>query len=91
MSRSEFTASANVRVVVEVQGMGPYGEGWTAEGIHDKVAEEAVNKVKHARSESAHHAPRRERMDGSRSLESRRSRLSWRGGPNEQMARAATD
>ena len=48
MSRSEFTASANVRVVVEVQGMGPYGEGWTAEGIHDKVAEEAVNKVKQA-------------------------------------------
>lgn len=48
MSKTEFTASANVRVVVEVQGMGPYGEGWTAEGIHDKVAEEAVNKVKHA-------------------------------------------
>lgn len=28
MSRSDFTASANVRVVVEVQGMGPYGEDW---------------------------------------------------------------
>ena len=48
MSRSEFTASANVRVVVEVQGIGPYGEGWTAEGIHDRVAEEAVSKVKQA-------------------------------------------
>ena len=48
MIRSEFTASANVRVAVEVQGIGPYGEGWTAEGIHDRVSEEAVNKVKQA-------------------------------------------
>lgn len=48
MSRSEFTASANVRVVVEVQGMGPYGEDWKASDMHDQVAQEAINKVKQA-------------------------------------------
>lgn len=46
MSRSEFTASANVRVVVEVQGMGPYGADWKAGDIHDQVAREAQQKVR---------------------------------------------
>ena len=43
------------------------------------------------RSGSAHHAPNKERTDDSRSLENQRWRLSWQGGPNEQVARAATD
>ena len=50
MSRSDFTASANVRVVVEVQGMGPYGDDWKASDIHNQVAQEAINKVKHAKA-----------------------------------------
>ena len=45
MSKTEFTASANVRVTIEVQNLGPYGADWKAGDIHDQVAREAVQKV----------------------------------------------
>lgn len=45
MSKTEFTASANVRVTVEVLNLGPYGEGWTAEKIHEQTALEAVEEL----------------------------------------------
>ena len=45
---SDFTASARVRVTVEVLNLGPYGADWKAGDIHDQVAREAVNKVKQA-------------------------------------------
>jgi hypothetical protein len=40
-----FTASANVRVTVEVQNLGPYGADWTAEKIHEQTGKEAIEKV----------------------------------------------
>ena len=45
MSKTEFTASANVRITVEVQNLGPYGADWTAEKIHEQTGKEAVEKV----------------------------------------------
>ena len=45
MGKTEFTASANVRVTVEVQGLGPYGADWTAEKIHAQVEREAVDEL----------------------------------------------
>ena len=45
MSKTEFTASANVRVTVEVQNLGPYGADWTADKIHEQTSKEAVEKV----------------------------------------------
>ncbi len=44
MSKTEFTASANVRVTVEVQNLGPYGADWTADKIHEQTAREARTK-----------------------------------------------
>jgi len=46
MGKTEFTASANVRVTVEVQGLGPYGADWTAEKIHAQVERGAVEELK---------------------------------------------
>ena len=43
--RSDFTASARVRVTVEVLSLGPYGADWKAGDIHDQVAREAQQKV----------------------------------------------
>ena len=43
--KQEFTASARVRVTVEVLNLGPYGSDWKAGDIHDQVAREAVQKV----------------------------------------------
>jgi hypothetical protein len=40
-----FTASANVRVTIEVQNLGPYGADWTAEKIHEQTGKEAIEKV----------------------------------------------
>ena len=45
MSKTEFTASANVRVTVEVMNLGPYGADWTADKIHEQTSKEAVEKV----------------------------------------------
>ena len=45
MSKTEFTASANVRVTVEVMNLGPYGADWTADKIHEQTGKEAVEKV----------------------------------------------
>jgi hypothetical protein len=45
VSKTEFTASANVRVTVEVQNLGPYGADWTADKIHEQTSMEAVEKV----------------------------------------------
>ena len=45
MSKTEFTASANVRVTVEVQNLGPYGADWTADKIHEQTSKEAVETV----------------------------------------------
>mgnify|MGYP001161544467 FL=1 len=45
MSKTEFTASANVRLTVEVQNLGPYGADWTAEKIHEQTSKEAIEKV----------------------------------------------
>ena len=45
MGKAEFTASANVRLTVEVMNLGPYGEGWTADKIHEQTSKEAVEKV----------------------------------------------
>ena len=45
MSKTEFTASANVRVTIEVQNLGPYGADWTADKIHEQTGKEAVEKV----------------------------------------------
>ena len=44
--RSDFTASARVRVTVEVLSLGPYGADWKAGDIHDQVADEAKEKVR---------------------------------------------
>ena len=46
MSKTEFTASANVRVTVEVMNLGPYGADWTADKIHDQTAREAVDELR---------------------------------------------
>ena len=46
MSKTEFTASANVRVTVEVQNLGPYGDDWTAAKIHEQTASEAVDELR---------------------------------------------
>ena len=43
--KRDFTASARVRVTVEVLNLGPYGADWKAGDIHDQVAREAVQKV----------------------------------------------
>lgn len=40
-----FTASANVRITIEVQNLGPYGADWTAEKIHEQTGKEAIDKV----------------------------------------------
>ncbi len=45
MSKAEFTASANVRLTVEVMNLGPYGEGWTANKIHEQTEREAVEEL----------------------------------------------
>jgi hypothetical protein len=45
MSKTEFTASANVRLTVEVMNLGPYGEGWTADKIHEQTEREAVEEL----------------------------------------------
>jgi hypothetical protein len=45
MSKTEFTASANVRVTVEVLNLGPYGEGWTAEKIHEQTERGAIEEL----------------------------------------------
>ena len=45
MSKTEFTASANVRVTVEVMNLGPYGADWTADKIHEQTSMEAVNTI----------------------------------------------
>ena len=45
MSKTEFTASANVRVTVEVQNLGPYGADWTADKIHEQTGKEAVEEL----------------------------------------------
>ena len=45
MIKTEFTASANVRVTVEVMNLGPYGADWTADKIHEQTSKEAVEKV----------------------------------------------
>ena len=42
---SDFTASARVRVTVEVLNLGPYGADWKAGDIHDQVAREAQQKT----------------------------------------------
>ena len=46
MSKTEITASANVRVTVEVMNLGPYGADWTADKIHDQTAREAVDELR---------------------------------------------
>lgn len=43
--KQEFTASARVRVMIEVLNLGPYGAEWKAGDIHDQVAREAQQKV----------------------------------------------
>lgn len=45
MSKTEFTASANVRVTVEVMNLGPYGDDATAAQIHEQTGNEAVNTL----------------------------------------------
>ena len=59
--KKEFTASARVRVTVEVLNLGPYGSDWKAGDIHDQVAREAQQKVErlfgtccHCGKESTH-------------------------------------
>ena len=59
--KQEFTASARVRVTVEVLNLGPYGSDWKAGDIHDQVAREAQQKVErlfgtccHCGKESTH-------------------------------------
>ena len=42
---TDFTASANVRITIEVQNLGPYGAGWTADKIHEQTGKEAIEKV----------------------------------------------
>ena len=61
MSKTEFTASANVRITIEVQNLGPYGADWTAEKIHEQTSREAIEKVlrllascEHCRKERSH-------------------------------------
>ena len=43
--KRDFTASARVRVTVEVLNLGPYGADWKAGDIHDQVAREAQQKT----------------------------------------------
>lgn len=45
MGKTEFTASANVRVTVEVLGLGPYGPDWTSAKIHEQTEREAVEEL----------------------------------------------
>ncbi len=45
MGQTEFTASANVRITVEVQNLGPYGADWTAEKIHEQTEREAIEEL----------------------------------------------
>lgn len=45
MGKTEFTASANVRLAVEVMNLGPYGADWTADKIHEQTAREAVEEL----------------------------------------------
>ena len=44
--KRDFTASARVRVTVEVLNLGPYGADWKASDIHDQVVREAQQKVR---------------------------------------------
>ena len=46
MSKTEFTASANVRITIEVQNFGPYGEDWKTSEIHKQVSQEAINALR---------------------------------------------
>ena len=46
MSKTEFTASANVRITIEVQNLGPYGEDWKTSEIHKQVSQEAINALR---------------------------------------------
>ena len=64
-------------------------DGWQRASMIKWHGKPSIRSSK--RSGSAHHAPNKERTDDSRSLENQRWRLSWQGGPNEQVARAATD
>ena len=41
-----FTASANVRMTVEVMNLGPYGDDATAAQIHEQTASEAVDELR---------------------------------------------
>lgn len=43
MGKTEFTASATVRLTVEVSNLGPYGEDWPASKIHAQTAREAIS------------------------------------------------
>ncbi len=45
MGQTEFTASANVRITVEVQNLGPYGADWTAEKIHEQTERGAIAEL----------------------------------------------
>jgi len=45
MEKTEFTASANVRVTVEVLNLGPYGPDWTLVKIHEQTEREAVEEL----------------------------------------------
>lgn len=45
MSKTEFTASANVRLTVEVQNLGPYGADWTADKIHEQTERGAIEEL----------------------------------------------
>ena len=58
MSKTEFTASANVRVTVEVMNLGPYGADWTAEKIHAQVEREAVAELSRLVQAGQQAAPR---------------------------------
>lgn len=46
MGKTEFTASAYVRVTVEVMGLGPYGPDWTSEKIHEQTEQQALEEVR---------------------------------------------
>lgn len=41
---SDFTASARVRVTIEVLNLGPYGADWKAGDIHDQVGQHVPNR-----------------------------------------------
>lgn len=43
--KRKFTASANVKLTVEVMNLGPYGDDWPASKIHDQTAQQAVQQL----------------------------------------------